>query len=475
MRDVAQVAVEDGHGHRGVAHDAAELLALALDGQLPELAFRDVLGRARQAQDLAARAHDGLCAHVQVPHHAVRALDPVVDVEGPALFRRTAGGLAQGRPVLGMDQPQEGGAGVGEGLGIDAEDRVQLGRAGHAVRAQRPFPAPDVRDPLRHLELLLAFLEGRGQTLLLRQRLGQLPRAGPHLAAEHAVPDDGGPADAHHGGEAQGERQREIAPGPGPRRDHEVLLHQVIEPPRLVQAVQRLAHPGELRAAPFGRRQRVGHGAQGQLDQVVQSQVAGGRAQGQPVAGGARHLAFAHGAQRIREAVGGDHLRPAARVQLGEEREGQRPRGHGDADARQILDGARSVRAVREHDLLLESPGLGDQVVPLGALLGEGQADEVHPSGVEVPQHGPPVLQADVDAYAGLATEGTDQLDVEPVGLTVPIDVLVGRERRVAAVDDDGRVDRRLGRPRGGAHGEDAEGEAASRPSPPYRPQEGRR
>jgi len=133
------------------------------------------------------------------------------------------------------------------------------------------------------------------------------------------------------------------------------------------------------------------------------------------------------------------------------------------------------VRAIREDDLLLESPGLGDQVVPLGALLGEGQADEVHPSGVEVPQHGPPVLQADVDAHAGLATEGTDQLDVEPVGLTVPIDVLVGRERRVAAVDDDGRVDRGLGRPHGGAQGEDAEGEAAPRPSPPNRPQEGRR
>ena len=376
----------------------------------------------------------------------------------------------------GCDQLHEGGARAREGLGIHPEDRVQLGRAGHAVRAHLPFPAPDVRDALRLLELLLALLERRGQALLLGQGLGQLARAGLDAAAQHAVPDDGRPARGHDRGQAEAERPREVAPGAAVRRDHEVLLDEMVEPARLVQPVQGLPHPGELRPAALGRGQRVGHGAQGQLGQLLQAQVPRGRAQGEPVAGGAGHGAVTHGLQRVGEVVGGDHLRPAARVQLTQQREGQRPRGHGHADARELVDAPRSVGAVREHDLLLEGPGLRDQVVPARALLGEGKADEVHPARVQVLQHRPPVLQTHVDPDAGLLAEGTDQLDVEPAGRALRIHVFVGRERRVSAVHDgdgDGTAGLRL-RPRP-AQREDAQGQAARGPSPLGRRQEGRR
>jgi len=44
--EVPPLAVEHGHGHRGVGHDLAQLLALALDRLLHQLPLGDVASHA---------------------------------------------------------------------------------------------------------------------------------------------------------------------------------------------------------------------------------------------------------------------------------------------------------------------------------------------------------------------------------------------------------------------------------------------
>ena len=139
MGEVAALAVEHGHGHRGVGDDLPQLLALALDGLLQEAPLRDVARDRLQAGEapvlgeplhalpdptvLAPAGHEGELA-VGVGD----LLLPLVLVEAAGLVPVVGAHHVEERP------PEELGLGQGEGL---------LGRGVHVVEAALGVGAVD--------------------------------------------------------------------------------------------------------------------------------------------------------------------------------------------------------------------------------------------------------------------------------------------------------------------------------------------
>ncbi len=101
----------------------------------------------------------------------------------------------------------------------------------------------------------------------------------------------------------------------------------------------------------------------------------------------------------------------------------------GDAHAPQVVEAARIARQSRPHHHdLRQRPGLIEQLIAGGALLGVRQEHHVGLAGVELAHALVARAEPDLDRHAGLARERANQVDVEALRLALLVEVLVGRE-----------------------------------------------
>ncbi len=113
----------------------------------------------------------------------------------------------------------------------------------------------------------------------------------------------------------------------------------------------------------------------------------------------------------------------------------------GDPHAPQIVEAVRIARQARtHHHHLRQRPRLIEQLIAGGAVLGVREEHHVGLAGVELPHALFARAQPDLDRHARFARQRANQVDVEALRLALVVEVFVGRELAVAAVDKRPRV-----------------------------------
>ena len=102
------------------------------------------------------------------------------------------------------------------------------------------------------------------------------------------------------------------------------------------------------------------------------------------------------------------------------------------------LIGSRGVLrpALREESRLAQCPRFGHEIEVGKARLRVTERHDIHFARRDRRHDALPDAKTDLDVHVSLASEGPDQLDVEPLGHSRIVEVLEGRRRVVAAVND---------------------------------------
>ena len=261
-------------------------------------------------------------------------------------------------------------------------------------------------------------------------------RADAHLLVQRPVP--GGAADKEqHDHSAANPQHGRIALEPrAPDWIAEALFHDTIELTAGLEAIQRDPQRCHHQVATGQDGHLIRPRQQRHLRRIVGQRVHE-EAQCQVIPGHAIHLASLERANRI--AASGDYLqRGSSRLgQGGEQPVVDRPVIDGHPHAPQVVEPARITRqAGAHHDDLRQCPGLVEQLILGGAVVGVRQEHHVGLAGVELRHALVARAQANLHRQAGFAREGTHQLDVEALRRAVVVEILVGRKLAIPAVDD---------------------------------------